>query len=466
MTMIKKLLLLSTAAILFSACSKKTIDIPEKPYSITEDLESSAKSAYKIDTVQMLTGKWIFDNAVVGNIAGDLKNGNRSIRLKTGSLSMLYDIKGVRALYISHGKYGSDANSTWQVLFSTDGGTTYTQLGKNIEETNKTLVVDSFVLSSPQTVRFQIKKLGAANDAARVNLDDITFKGIGNPGVVVTDPNADPVEPTNPGTATTPRGITFGNDAQPTEGDNSNSLFGNPSQATMMTPDNLYLDQKYYTESYSSTRSIPNWVSWHIDAGTTNNTVKRQDDFAGFNGLPEGTYVVQSNSYVNSGFDRGHNCPSGDRTSSLNANSATFLMSNMIPQAPKNNQGTWEALESYLRGQVSAGNEVYVIMGNYGKGGAGNNGNVSTIDNGKITVPSNVWKVAVIIPNGNDDLSRVTNTTRVIAVNTPNNNAVDPDWKKYIVTVRDIEKATGYNLLNNLPQNIQDVIETRKDSGN
>ncbi|HWW37963.1 DNA/RNA non-specific endonuclease, partial [Pedobacter sp.] len=98
--------------------------------------------------------------------------------------------------------------------------------------------------------------------------------------------------------------------------------------------------------------------------------------------------------------------------------------------------------------------------------GAGNNGNVSTIDNGKITVPSNVWKVAVIIPNGNDDLSRVTNTTRVIAVNTPNNNAVDPDWKKYIVTVRDIEKATGYNLLNNLPQNIQDVIETRKDSGN
>ncbi|WP_255412675.1 DNA/RNA non-specific endonuclease [Chitinophaga sp. S165] len=39
--------------------------------------------------------------------------------------------------------------------------------------------------------------------------------------------------------------------------------------------------------------------------------------------------------------DRGHNCPSADRTSTT-ANSSTFLMTNMIPQAPQNNQQTWE----------------------------------------------------------------------------------------------------------------------------
>lgn len=138
-------------------------------------------------------------------------------------------------------------------------------------------------------------------------------------------------------------------------------------------------------------------------------------------------------------------------------------MTNMIPQAPQNNQGAWEQLESYLRLKVTEGNEVYIIMGSYGLGGVGNNGPATTIAEGKIAVPSNVWKVAVIIPTGNTDLSRVSSTTRVIAVNTLNINATDKDWKKYRVTVRDIEKVTGYNLLSNLPQSIQDVIETKVD---
>jgi endonuclease G len=81
-------------------------------------------------------------------------------------------------------------------------------------------------------------------------------------------------------------------------------------------------------------------------------------------------------------------------------------------------------------------------------------------------VPSNVWKIAVIIPTGNGDLSRVAAGTRVLAVNTPNINTVSSDWTKYIVTVRDIEKATGYNLLSALPQNVQDAVEAVKDPGN
>jgi endonuclease G len=81
-----------------------------------------------------------------------------------------------------------------------------------------------------------------------------------------------------------------------------------------------------------------------------------------------------------------------------------------------------------------------------------------------VTVPSNVWKVAVIVPTGNGDVSRVSTSTRVIAVNTPNINTTNSDWKQYRVTVRDIETATGYNLLSNLPQNVQDAVETKKDN--
>ena len=49
---------------------------------------------------------------------------------------------------------------------------------------------------------------------------------------------------------------------------------------------------------------------------------------------------VSSTSYSGSGFDRGHNCPSADRTGSVADNTATFLISNMMPQAPRNNQQT------------------------------------------------------------------------------------------------------------------------------
>lgn len=107
-------------------------------------------------------------------------------------------------------------------------------------------------------------------------------------------------------------------------------------------------------------------------------------------------------------------------------------------------------------------------MGSYGSGGVGSASSsvVTTINGGNVAVPSNVWKVAVILPVGNGDLSRVTTSTRVIAVNTPNINTINADWKQYIVTVRDIESATGYNLLSLLPQAVQDAVETKKDPGN
>ena len=54
-------------------------------------------------------------------------------------------------------------------------------------------------------------------------------------------------------------------------------------------------------------------------------------------------------------------------------------MTNMIPQAPQHNQQTWANLEDYTRDLVQAGQEVYVVMGSYGGGGAGSNGPKQTI---------------------------------------------------------------------------------------
>jgi endonuclease G len=42
-------------------------------------------------------------------------------------------------------------------------------------------------------------------------------------------------------------------------------------------------------------------------------------------------------------------------------------MTNMIPQAPKNNQEVWRELEEYSRELVSQNKELYIIVGGQGQ---------------------------------------------------------------------------------------------------
>ena len=251
----------------------------------------------------------------------------------------------------------------------------------------------------------------------------------------------------------------------PVINDNDHMYFGNPSNAAFLTDSiNNYLIRKdYYAVSYSRDRGTPNWVSWHLFANDIGST-PRQDDFREDITLPAGWYQVTNASHTSSGFDRGHNCPSGDRTSTLAANSATFLMTNMIPQAQYNNQIVWAGMEDSLRRLVTQGNELYIIMGSYGMGGTGNGGYKTTIDGGRVTVPSNIWKIAIVIANGNNDSARVTTNTRVIAVDVPNTNTLFSSWKNYRTSVDAIEAATGYDLISRMPVLLQAALEARVDN--
>ena len=174
---------------------------------------------------------------------------------------------------------------------------------------------------------------------------------------------------------------------------------------------------------------------------------------------------MKATDYVGSGFDRGHNCPSADRTGSVADNSATFLMSNMMPQAPNNNQQTWANLENYCRALVDAGNELYIVCGSYGKGGTGSNGAAQTIVSGRVTVPATCWKVVVVLPVGGNDVGRVSASTRVVAVSVPNVNTVASAWGGYRTSVNAIEAATGYDLLSAVPASVQSTIESKTASG-
>jgi endonuclease G len=255
------------------------------------------------------------------------------------------------------------------------------------------------------------------------------------------------------------------NDVAPADVVNHLAL-GNPSGAVASTasPTNYLLTKSQYSLSYNRNQGKPNWVAWHLDQADLGSAA-RQDDFRADESLPSGWYQVQSSDYAGYGFDRGHNCPSADRTASEADNSATFLMSNMMPQAPQNNQQTWANLEEYCRTLVRSGNELYIICGSYGRGGTGSEGSYTTIAGGQVTVPARCWKVIVVLPAGRNDLDRITSSTRVIAVNTPNSVKVNTDWSSYRTSVDAIEKAAGLDLLSALPLSVQSVLEASTDKG-
>ena len=442
-------------AFLLFACNNNKQSSPKKQtvkQQITveeEDFETGVKAAYTPGTVRFHSGVWYLENALIASSAKDSREGNQAVRLRgNGMLRMDFDVVGVSKITVKQAAYQANKPAGWQLKMSVDGGRTYTQAGADMVVQGHHLQTVSFIINHRGAVRFAICKISGGNN--RINIDDFTIYGFDE-----HDANESPANVATASFTDTP-----------VVGDNSNLLLGNPSSATTSThtPENYLMERPYYTLSYNRSRGGPNWVSWYLGDEWLG-SIKRVNDFRPDNALPPGWYHVQSSSYQGSGFERGHNCPSADRSNSLKANSATFLMTNMIPQAPANNQVTWGNLEDYERMLVKNGNEVYVVMGSYGTGGYGTRGYHTSIDSGRITVPAYIWKVIVVLPNGNNDLRRIDETTRVIAVITLNNNAVKPNWTNYLCTVRDIESATGYNLLSKLPKTLQDAIETRKDAG-
>ena len=399
-----------------------------------EGFNTGSKTSYTSGNVSFTTGSWNLNDAVIGTSTSDRKNGTQSVRIQNvGTLTMNFDVlNGASTVTIMHGKYGTDANSTWGLYYSTNSGTTWTQTGATTTTSSTTLAQASFAVNLTGTIRFQVKKLSGG----KLNIDDITI----NDNI--------------PSTAT------------PTRDDNM--AMGNPSGAlaNVGAPNNYLMVKTQFALAYNNSRGTPYWVSWHLSSAWKGSAA-RCDCFTGDNTLPSTFFKAVTTDYTNSGFDRGHMCPSEDRDGSSTDNAATFLMTNIIPQAPKNNQITWVALENYSRTLMTAGNELYIISGGYGMGGSGSlGGTTNTISGGSITVPSRVWKVLVVLPVGVNDINRVTSSTRIIAIDTPNTQTVtDQTWGFYRTSVDAIEAATGLDLLSNLPDALEASLEASVDNG-
>ncbi|HEV8168083.1 MAG TPA: DNA/RNA non-specific endonuclease, partial [Pyrinomonadaceae bacterium] len=242
---------------------------------------------------------------------------------------------------------------------------------------------------------------------------------------------------------------------------------GNPSNAVanLEQGDNYLMEKPSFALSYNKDKGTPNWVSWHLEDTWTGN-LPRTDTFRADPAVSPDWYRVQATDYAASGFNRVQLTPNDDRNNpaSIPLNQETFLMSNVVPMAP-DNQGPWAGFENYLRTFLPA-NEIYIVAGPTGVGGSGDNGPANTIANGHVTVPAFTWKVALVLPAGENDLSRVNAATRTIAVIIPNVTGADPDWHSYLTTVDQVEALTGYDFFANVSDNFENLIEAGIDGAN
>ena len=409
--------------------------------TFNEGFEAGGKTSYAAANVTIGTGSWFMDDALTGNLPTDRKAGSFSVRVRNnGLVRMNFNKAGAGTVSIQHAVFGSEGPSSWQLLVSTDDGNTWTQVGATVTTSTAALQTATFTINSPSAIRFEIRKVsGGAN---QINLDNIQIGNfIAASHAALHNLSNGLPRPSNSHTAQLGEHLTM----------------GNPSNAvtSVSRPANYLVEKTQYAMSYNRDHGEANWVSWHLDS-TWLGSVSRQNDFRTDPTVPFGWYQVKATDYVGSGFDRGHMCPSADRTTTITANSATFLMTNMIPQLPANNQAVWARLESYCRTLVSRGNELYIVSGGQGL--------QYFIANGHVAVPAQTWKVIIVLPNGTNDVSRVTTTTRTIAVVIPNSGSINSDWRTYRVSVDQVEAVTGLDFFSNVPQALQAAIEGTVDN--
>ncbi len=289
--------------------------------------------------------------------------------------------------------------------------------------------------------------------------------------------------------------------------------------------ENYLIEKPQYTLSYNDAIKSPNWVSWQLNKTWLGNVTRpgpgtappgyppagfpdgtypaSQIDYPwlGDNNLPDGWILTEGSDYrLNQrGMERGHMVPVADRDRNTKDVYSTFLTSNMLPQHGDNNRGAWQIFERDIRASIENTNlarDYYIIAGGLGYDQNRALGNLVSVrpdgrtvldPNGTWTVnpkgiliPEFTWKIVVPLVPG-QSISDITADTEAVAIMVPNRDGLATprnfplpgennrtitnwnQWRDWRVSINYLEDLTGYDFLSELPQNIQEAIESRED---
>ncbi len=232
-----------------------------------------------------------------------------------------------------------------------------------------------------------------------------------------------------------------------------------------------------YSVEWSNTMKHSTWVAYTYDANNIAKNVSRGENFVVDPDLPSGSVLVDNSYHTNDGYDRGHLCPSGDRLYSTEVNDQTFYFTNMSPMLHNfNSGGIWQAVESEVRAWgelISSGKYDTVFVAKGGTldkllvnfTGTTNDSKIPTTDaNGYsvkgLPVPAYYFTAVLTVKDGkyeaigfllphDDTLKPISGSSFTVA-----------DLKKYSLSIDDLEKETGIDFFCNLPDAVEDAIES------
>lgn len=230
-------------------------------------------------------------------------------------------------------------------------------------------------------------------------------------------------------------------------------------------------DNVNYSVEWDCDKKSQRWSCYII---TKKNRAKNTDRYySESNQYPNDPKLAASNRWekdyiYRSGFDHGHICNSQDRVYSANANYQTFYLTNMQPQYSVFNgsdkkyninnkpHGIWVKMEYYLHGFTLGDKDtMYVCKG----GTIDKEEHILTRIQGKLIVPKYFF-VAVLVKKMVDGQAYY----KSIGMWFPHTNVYHGDDKlsDYTMSIKDLEAKTGIDFFCNLPDNIEQDVESKK----
>lgn len=204
---------------------------------------------------------------------------------------------------------------------------------------------------------------------------------------------------------------------------------------------NQVVHHENYSLSYSEPHEQAEWVAYELKASHLRSTNRKRPYFELDNAVKTG--AAHWSNYKNSGYDRGHLCPAGDRRFTRAAHDETFLTSNISPQEHQFNSGVWNRLEQKVRYWAKKYDGVFVVTGGVLKNG------LKTIGEENVAVPDQFYKVILDNANGN---------TKVLAF-LMNHKDSDLPLYEFVVSVDSIEVLTGIDFFPELEDHIENKLE-------
>ena len=171
--------------------------------------------------------------------------------------------------------------------------------------------------------------------------------------------------------------------------------------------------------------------------------------------LPE-ALRVNYDDYNGSGYQRGHILGSADRLNSKEANGQTFYLSNMHPQLGAfNEQGIWFELENHLRSNYDTStfrDTLYMV-----KGGTVSAGNYTMTNGGKLPCPKYFYMAILAYAK---KYAKTNGGYYAIGFWMEHKGNTEVVSSKYAVSIDELEKRTGIDFFCNLPDNIENAVES------